>query len=127
MVAAPRRVAGEPVLQREAAGEHGPAHRGTAAADQGVGERQPKPADGTLVERESQHSVDVDLVMRERQPIPRRGRGPGETRRRNHAVLQQHVLDPAELPDGEAMAGRQRDRVIGVKDDRKGHRHRMQG
>ena len=112
------------MLKRETAGEHRPAHGRAAAAHQGVGERQPEPADGATVERERQHRVDVDLIMGERQPLSRRGRGPGEARRRNHAVLQQHVLDPAELPDGEAMAGRQRNRVIGVKDDRKGHGHR---
>ena len=127
MVAAAGGVAGEPLLQREAAGEHGPAHGGAAAAHERVRERQPEAADGAAVERQPQHRVNIGFFMSERQPRARRRGRFNEARRRNHAVLQQHVLDPAELPDGEAMAGRQRDRVVGMKDDREGHGNRMNG
>ena len=73
-----------------------------------------------------QHHLHIRVVMGEGEPRAGRRHRLDEARGRNHAVLQQHVLDPAELPDGEAMAGRQRDGVVRVEDDRKCHGRGLQ-
>ena len=126
VVAAAGGVAGEPVVECETAGEHGAADRRTAAPHQWGRERQTEAPHRAAVERQRQHRVYVSLVMGEGEPGAGRRQRLDEARRRDHAVLKQHVLDPAELPDGEAMAGRQRDGVVRVEDDRKSHRRRLQ-
>ena len=127
MVTAAGCVAGQSMLERETAGEHGAADRRAPAAHKCLGQRQTEASNGAAVERERQHRLHIRIVMGERQPRAGRRRGLTEARRRNHAVLQQHLLDPPELPDGEAVAGRERHGVVRVEDDRKGHGRRMQG
>ena len=65
MVTAAGRVAGQSMLERETAGEHGAANRRAPPAHKCLGQRQTETADSAAVERERQHRVHVSLVMGE--------------------------------------------------------------
>ena len=81
VVAAPRRVAGEPVLQREAAGKHGAADGRTPAAHQRARERQTQAPNRAAIERERHHRIHIRLVMGQREPRAGRRRGLHEVSR----------------------------------------------
>ena len=121
VVAAARGVAGEPVLEGEAGGQHRAAIGGARARGDRGRDRQPDAAHRCLVQAMPEHGVHVLGRVRQRQPLRRREFRHLHLLRRHEALLEQMRHQPAELAHGEAVAGGHGRDVGRVVHDRQRH------